>query len=181
MPSQGVGGARCARRAGTITGVEWEEAMPRTGEDARTEKTDGAARAESVRMTNAEIAEARNRLKKLAKVGPPPEEQKQGALAIVKQLFPEIAQARAAGWSWPRIQQVIGPKAARWKPETLERYFQLVRKQGLEGKQGRLERKPRPASGAPLPKPALDKAEGRKGNEGQGSGSQGKFKANVLD
>jgi hypothetical protein len=79
-------------------------------------------------MTDTEIDQARSRLKQLAKKGPPPDERKNGSLAIVEKLYDDIAAARAAGWTWERIKQGIGEKVARWRPETLERYFQLIKK-----------------------------------------------------
>ena len=85
-------------------------------------------------MTDTQIKAARDRLKKLAKESPPPDQQKQGGLGIVKQLYHQITKARAAGWNWPKIQAEIGGEVVKWKPATLERYFQLVRKSAKPGK-----------------------------------------------
>ena len=101
-------------------------------------------------MTDVEIQEARKRLQQLAKQTPPDNERLNRGRGIVEKLFEQIGKLRAAGHSWPRIQQEIGVKVADWKPKTLERYFQMVKKshgtaRGLKGKPEASVRKPKAA------------------------------------
>lgn len=92
------------------------------------------ATAHMATMTDTKIQEARERLKKL-KEGPPPDQRKNSGRGIVEKLYEQVAAARAAGWNWERIKQEIGEEVAGWKPETLERYFQLARNvRGLGGR-----------------------------------------------
>lgn len=110
-------------------GVQLGGAMPRSAKGPASGREDSSrVQADAASMTDAEINEAQNRLKKLAKAGPPPDERKNGSLAIVEKLYDQIAGARATGWNWQRIKTEIGPKVEKWKPETLERYFQRIRK-----------------------------------------------------
>lgn len=100
-------------------------------------------------MTDTEIVEARKRLKELRTHPPTDTERNNRGRRIVERLYDEIASLRALGVGWAQIQKTIGPKVADWKPKTLERYFQLVRKQAgtAEKPKGRLVagRKARPA------------------------------------
>jgi len=116
-------------RAGRVSGEGGEDVRPKTASPAS--------------MTVAQIKAMRVRLKKLNKNGSHTDERKFRGVGIVRELFEEIAELRAAGWKWEAIKKEFGPEVGQWKSGTLSRYFQLIRKQSA-------------ASGHPTARPVAD-------------------------
>ena len=144
-----------------------------SGED----KAGSKSSSELAGMTAAEIQAARDRLKKLAQESPPPDQQKQGGVTIVKQLYDLIAKARSKGWNWPKIQAEIGGEVLKWKPATLERYFQLAKARPNGG-----SRKVTAATGVRRSATPPASQPGAPANSEERTPSKtGTFKANVLD
>jgi hypothetical protein len=131
----------------------------KSGDDGNRKESQGV----TAGMTAAEIQDARTRLRQMAKEGPSGGVCEKRGSGIVRELYPEIAALRAVGWRWSEIQKQIGPKIAGLKPETLERYFELVKKSKIGGKAP-----PKVRAGAAQRKAAMVTASADAGNGGTG-------------